>query len=120
MKILESATIDDLAICLALDPPTAGVQVGGGIHVVIPPDWRERIVAGEHVPGCTHARLDVDGSLPVSDVVEAKVVVPAEVSKLNAAKVASFVSRVAVAKTEATFIATKEALLEVAIAEETP
>jgi hypothetical protein len=112
MKILESATLDDLAICLALDPPTAGVQVGGGIHVAIPPDWRERIAAGEHVPGCTHARLDADGSLPVSDVVAAKVVVPAEVSKLNAAKVASFVSRVATANTEAEFFAVKAALAE--------
>lgn len=35
-------------------PPTAGVPVGGGVHVVIPDDWDARVRAGERVSGCTY------------------------------------------------------------------
>ena len=59
-----------LAYCAAINaavPPTAGVPGGGGIHVEIPPDWRGRIAAGEHVAGCSYVLPDAAGNVEVAD-----------------------------------------------------
>ena len=69
---LKSATRADAALLNELEPPIRGVHVGGGLHVEIPEDWAERIAAGEDVPGCTYARIQADGSLLVSDSVQAE------------------------------------------------
>lgn len=53
-------------------PPTAGVPVGGGIHVVVPADWQARIAAGIPVPGCTYLLPDTDGAVTISPELTAK------------------------------------------------
>ena len=66
MKIILEATAEDAALANALDPPMRGCQAGAGIHIEIPEDWRERILRGEAVEGCSYASIERDGSLVVS------------------------------------------------------
>lgn len=96
MEIL-NPTQSDADVCNLLDAPTKGVHVGQGIHCVIPDDWQKRILAGEQVEGCTYhtlqdrdtGKVDDKGELiletvlVLSDVVQAKVIDPAEVTKLD-------------------------------------
>ena len=39
---------------------------------MIPSDWAERIAVGHDVPGCTYAKVELDGSVLVSDVAQAE------------------------------------------------
>ena len=64
---LYSLTLADCAAINAAVPPVAGVHVGQGPHVVIPPDWRGRIAAGEHVAGCSYVLPDAAGNVAVDD-----------------------------------------------------
>lgn len=101
---IASATPADAALCNQLEPPARGVNVGGGIHVVIPDDWQARIAAGQDVPGCSYARIDADGSLVVSDVVQAQLAVPAIAQALPAASVADLDTKLAVAVSAGTVV----------------
>jgi hypothetical protein len=92
-KVISGATQTDADIANAMDSPVAGVHVGPGIHVVIPEDFAARIAAGQDVAGCNYVRPNpqidntgktTDTLLMVTDAVQAKLVVPAEVSKLSA------------------------------------
>ena len=98
-KLVPVATSKDVAVCLALDPPTAGTPVGGGIHVVIPPDFAARIALGQQVPGCTYAQLQPDGSLYVTDVVQTKIVDSNATKNLPAADVTALQTELATAVT---------------------
>lgn len=84
MKLIAVATQADADVCNALVPPVPGCNAGGGIHIVIPPDFAARIAAGQEVPGCSYAHLEADGSLIVSDRVVAQIAVPAVVNALSA------------------------------------
>ncbi len=75
-KQLKAATKADVDLLNTIEPPIRGVHVGGGIHVVIPADWAERIAAGEDVPGCTYAKVQADGSLLVDELVQAELLKP--------------------------------------------
>ncbi|MEI9950796.1 MAG: hypothetical protein WDO74_17905 [Pseudomonadota bacterium] len=75
-KLIKSATRADVDLLNAIEPPVKGVHVGGGIHVEIPDDWAERIANGEDVPGCSYAELQDDGSLLVSETVQAELMKP--------------------------------------------
>jgi len=120
-KEISAATAKDAALCNTLDPPLAGCHAGPGIHVVIPPDFAARILAGQDVPGCTYARLapvldvngvQVDTKLRVTDAVQTKLAIPSEISKLTAQQ-----------QTDAAALQTKLAtavVVTAAIAEELP
>lgn len=86
IKTITGAVQTDADICNAFDPPTAGMHIGGGLHVVIPADWATRIAAGKAVAGCTYAAVQPNGSLTVTDVVQTKLAIPAEVNKLTPAQ----------------------------------
>lgn len=89
--IIIAATQSDANLCNALEPPTRGCNAGNGIHIVIPDDWKERILAGQDVLGCSYAQITntVDSLqnpitiLTVSDVVQAQLAVPASIQKLT-------------------------------------
>lgn len=84
VKQIVLATQAEADLCNALAPPAKGCNAGGGVHIVIPPDWQALIAAGQDVPGCTYHRLDADGSLVVSDQAQARLAVPAVVNALPA------------------------------------
>lgn len=65
-------TLADCAQINAVVAPTAGVPVGQGPHVVIPPDWAARIAAGQHVPGCSYVLPDAAGNVHIDPVLLAK------------------------------------------------
>jgi hypothetical protein len=76
----------DADVCNALDLPKAGAQGTRGIQIAIPPDFAARIAAGQEVPGCTYSHIEPDGSLYVSDTVQAQLAVPAVVNALPTAQ----------------------------------
>lgn len=93
VKLIVNATQADADLCNALEPPSSGCNAGGGVHIVIPPDFAARIAAGQDVPGCTYARLEpqvddtgkvVGTALAVSDIVQAKAVDANVTKKLTA------------------------------------
>jgi len=96
-KIVAVATPADVTVCNTLQPPVAGCNAGGGIHIQIPSDWATRIAQGIDVQGCTYARLESDGSLLVTDVVQTALNIPADVVGIAAAEVASLNARLAAA-----------------------
>jgi hypothetical protein len=66
-KLVSSGAVQaDADLCNAIDPPVSGCHAGGGIHVVIPPDFVARIQGGQSVPGCTYYAI-VSGGLFVTD-----------------------------------------------------
>jgi hypothetical protein len=67
--LLSRADCDKVNACV---PPTAGVPVGGGIHIDIPADWQARIAAGIPVPGCTYVLPDADGAVTIAPELTAK------------------------------------------------
>ena len=75
--LITASNAADATICNTVVPPTAGVHVGGGLHVVIPSDWQSRCTAGEKIPGCTSTSINPDGSMNVSDAVKAQLAIPA-------------------------------------------
>jgi hypothetical protein len=75
-KLIQAATRTDVALLNTIEPPQKGEHVGGGVHVVIPDDWADRIASGEDVPGCTYAKLEADGSLLVDDRVQVELAKP--------------------------------------------
>jgi hypothetical protein len=101
-KVVSSATQTDANVCNALVPPTRGADAGGGIHIVIPANFAALIAQGVDVPGCTYARVEADGTLVVSDQVQAQLAVPADVKSLPAADVADLAARLAAAVSVAT------------------
>lgn len=101
-KLLAAATAADAQVCNALVPPLSGCNAGGGIHIVIPPDFAARIAAGQDVPGCTYAQVQADGSLQVDDRTQALLATPAAVQALAPAlqtKAAALTSELATAVT---------------------
>jgi hypothetical protein len=96
-KLIAVGTTDEVSICLALEPPKAGVPVGGGLHVVIPPDYAARIAAGQKVAGCTYASIEPDGSLVVTDTVIAKLSDTNATKDLDPVKVTALQTAVATA-----------------------
>lgn len=86
IKSIANASITDAAICNLLDPPGAGCDAGAGLHVIIPANFVALIAAGQDVPGCSYSRVDADGSLVVSDAVQAKLATPSQVARLSAAQ----------------------------------
>jgi hypothetical protein len=85
-KLIASGAIQtDADICNALDAPVAGTHVGGGLHVVIPADFSAQIASGKDVPGCSYARLELEG-LYVSDAAQTGAVAPNAVTKLTLAQ----------------------------------
>lgn len=103
-KVIVSATPADVQLCNQLEPPVAGCPAGGGIHVVVPDDWQAWIAAGQDVPGCSYARIDADGSLIVTDVVQAQLAIPAVAQALPAATVADLDAKLAVAVSAGTVV----------------
>jgi hypothetical protein len=101
-KVIASAVLADASVCNALQPPTRGASAGGGVHIVIPANFAALIAAGQDVPGCTYARVEADGTLVVSDQVQAQLAVPADVKSLPAADVADLTARLAAAVSVAT------------------
>lgn len=63
-------TQSDIDSANALEPPSVGTPVGGGIHVSVPSNWLDTIRSGVDVPGCTYYKAKADGSLEVSDNVK--------------------------------------------------
>lgn len=101
-KLIASATQSDADLCNALEPPVPGCNAGGGLHIVIPPDFAARIAAGQDVPGCTYAKPAADGSLTVDDRVQVQLAVPAVVNALPApiqANIAAFNAKLATSVT---------------------
>lgn len=95
--IISAATPADVSVCNTLDPPIKGVNVGDGIHVVIPDNWADLIAQGVDVPGCTYAAIQGDGSLVVSDLVQAELLQPAVVQGLPIAEVTDLNTKLATA-----------------------
>jgi len=85
-KLVAIALQLDADVCNALEPPRAGCHAGAGMHVVIPLDFAARIALGQEIPGCSYARLEVDGSLYVSDTAQAQLALPAVVNALPSAQ----------------------------------
>ncbi len=104
-KLITSAVQADADVANALDAPVAGVHVGGGRHVTIPPDFAAQVASGRDVPGCSYHKVQpvysvqaldargdptgppptqIDTALVVSDAAQAKIVIPAEVANLAA------------------------------------
>ena len=75
-------TLADCAQINAVVPPTAGVPVGGGVHVVIPPDWQAQIAAGKAVPGCSYVLPDAAGNVTIDAVLSAKLAASGELEAL--------------------------------------
>jgi len=80
-KVISGAVQTDADICnrAQVDPPRAGVHIGGGSHVVIPSDWFARCVAGQKIVGCNYAQVELDGTMFVSSQAEANQAIPANV-----------------------------------------
>ena len=97
MKVISNATIADAQACNVLVPPMRGAQAGGGIHIPIPDDWQARILAGQEVPGCTYAHLEIDGTLSVSDSAQAALLLPAITSGIPAAEFVNLNTKLATA-----------------------
>lgn len=70
MNIILNASIQDANLINSIVPPQKGINVGGGIHIIIPDNWADLISQGIDVPGCTYAKVQADGSLPVADSVQ--------------------------------------------------
>ena len=81
-RVMPAATQADVDLCHVLEPPLAGCTAGDGVHIIIPRDFADRIRRGEHVPGCSYAHLEPDGSLVVSDAAYVKAQDPALVKRL--------------------------------------
>jgi len=97
LKRISGANTTDVDIANAVQLPSHGCDAGGGLHIVIPDDWQERIAAGQHVPGCTYSRLEADGSMEVSDFVQRQIAIPAVVQSLTPAQqleAPAFVSKI--------------------------
>jgi hypothetical protein len=60
-------TLADCAKINIVVPPVAGVAIGGGIHVDIPPDWAAKIASGVPVPGCSFVLPDAGGNVDVDE-----------------------------------------------------
>ena len=73
MKTL-ALTAADCAELNRVIPPQRGSPLGGGIHVTIPDDWKERILRGEKVPGCRYFAPSAEGIMPLDAAVEAELV----------------------------------------------
>ncbi len=98
MTVVVNPAQADVNTCNLLDAPTRGRDWGGGTHVVVPADYAAQIAAGRDVPGCTYAALTqrdtgvldkagdpvLETVLVVSDAVQAKLMSPAEIAKLDA------------------------------------
>lgn len=100
VKLIVNATQADADLCNALEPPSSGCNAGGGVHIVIPPDFAARIAAGQDVPGCTYYKPASDGSLTVDDRVQSQIAIPAVVNALSAplqSQAASLVTKLATA-----------------------
>ncbi len=83
-KRIESGAVQlDADVCNHIEPPARGCHAGVGPHIAIPADWATRILAGQHVPGCTYYALDGD-ALTVADIAIARLGVPAIVNSLPA------------------------------------
>ena len=65
--------------------------------MVIPPDWQTRIANGQDVPGCTYARIEADGTLTVSDTVQAGLAIPADVQAIPVTAVSDLEAAVVIA-----------------------
>lgn len=98
-KIVAAATANDVGVCRALDPPTAGTNVGGNPHVVIPADFATQIASGKDIPGCTYAKIEVDGTLYVTATVQAKIVDSNATKSLPTADVTALQTKLATAVT---------------------
>lgn len=101
LKLIAGAVQADADICnlLTVDPPKNGMHVGAGIHVVIPPDWQTRCVAGQKVVGCTYAQVESDGTMYVTDTAQANQAIPANVIGVNATALTNFRNKLALAVT---------------------
>jgi hypothetical protein len=65
-KLVSSGAVQaDADLCNVVEPPVSGCHAGGGVHVVIPPDYVARIQGGQSVAGCTYYSL-IGASLFVS------------------------------------------------------
>lgn len=82
-KNVAGAIQADANVCNALELPVKGVHAGGGLHLVIPPDFTTRITLGQDVPGCTYSRVEVDATMFVDDRVQALIAIPAIVNALS-------------------------------------
>lgn len=68
-----AATQTDADLCNAIEPPVRGCHAGEGLHVAIPSDWQARILAGQHVPGCSYAATAVNDESQVTLLVSDRV-----------------------------------------------
>lgn len=82
-QITSAATQGFCDVSNAVAPPVAGCNAGAGIHILIPPDFVARVAAHQEVPGCTYSHLEQDGSLYVTDAVQAQLAIPAVVNALS-------------------------------------
>lgn len=75
-KIISGAVADDAKIANTVEPPSKGINIGAGPHVVIPEDWFAQSTIGNPPPGCTSAQIYRDGTMLVTDRVQTQLAVP--------------------------------------------
>jgi len=91
----------DAVLSRALEPPTRGVHIGPGAHVVIPANWLALCMANADVPGCNNATVDGGGAMYVSERVQSQVAIDAiadaaaAANGLNHGNVVAFRARIA-------------------------
>ena len=91
----------DAILSRELEPPTRGLHVGSGVHVLIPSDWFSQCRADIRVAGCTAYYVGDDGDMFVSQYVQNQIAVDAiadaaaAANGLNHGNVVSFRSRIA-------------------------
>lgn len=93
-KQISGAQASEAVVCNQLDPPVAGVNVGKGLHVIIPVDFVARILSGEKIAGCTYASVESDGTMVVDDVVLTRINDSQATSGLNQTAVSSLKAKI--------------------------
>lgn len=82
--LISGAVTADAQIANTIEPPTAGVHVGGGTHVVIPQDWMTQSMVGFPPAGCTAAQLNANNTMRVTSYVQAQILLVEIIAIVNA------------------------------------